>query len=363
MNQTSLRPPDSPPVLLASCFRTSTFFPLVRSPVIAVVRAMNVFIDTNVLLDFFRMSSGDLEELRKLARLASTGNIKLLVSDAVQDEFSRNRENVIAESLTQFKKSKFELHRPNIIRPHAESVELEHMQSRIRELTKTIVDRVTAEAVAGETTADKVVQELFAATEIHTVDSKIVDTAIHRTTLRRPPGKKDSCGDAIHWEWLLAHVSENEDLHVISRDGDFESQLSEGVLDPYLASEWARRKSSTCHLYLSLSSFLKQHFADIQLADQLARGAAIEKLEHSSNFAATHNAIAHLSQFDDFTSAELQRIIEAYQSNNQITWILADDDVKEFAHKLVTMAYSNDLIDAVFPIEEMLNELELQEMP
>jgi predicted nucleic acid-binding protein len=324
---------------------------------------MNVFIDTNVLLDFFRMSSGDLEELRKLARLESTGSIKLLVSDAAFDEFSRNRERVIAESLSQFMKSKFELHRPNIIRPHAESVELEHMQSRIRELTKTIVERVTAEAVAGETTADKVVNELFAAAKIHTVDSKIVDTAIHRTTLRKPPGKKDSFGDAIHWEWLLAHVPKSEDLHIISRDGDFESQLSVGSLEPYLAFEWANRKSSTCHLYLSLSSFLKRHFPNIQLADQLAKGAAIEKLEKSSNFATTHNAVARLTQFDDFTAAELQRIINAYQSNNQINWILGDDDVKEFAHKLVTIAYSSDLVDAVFPIEEMLNELEMQEMP
>lgn len=323
---------------------------------------MNVFIDTNVLLDFFRMSSGDLEELQKLVRLASTGNVNLLVSDVVQDEFMRNRENVIAESLQQFKKSKFELHRPNIVRLHAESVELEQMQSRIRELTNTITERVTAEAVSGETKADKVVGELFAATQIHNVESSIVRTAMDRTALRKPPGKKDSLGDAIHWEWLLRHLPNGEDLHLISRDGDFESKLSAEQLDPYLAKEWSDRKSSVCYLYESLRSFLKRHFANIQLADQIAKDAAIEKLEQSANFATTHNAIARLIQFDDFTSSELCRIIEAYKSNNQIHWILGDDDVKEFAQKLVTMAYSNQLIDEVFPVEQKLNELELQDM-
>lgn len=323
---------------------------------------MNVFIDTNVLLDFFRMSSGDLEELRKIARLENNGNITLLVSDAVQDEFYRNRETVIADSLRQFEKSKFELHRPNIIRPHAESIELEQMQSRIRELTKTIVARVSAEAVATETTADKVVKELFDATRIHVVDAAVIESAIRRTTLRKPPGKKDSCGDAIHWEWLLSHVPANEELHIISRDGDFESDLVEGAIDSYLAREWALRKSATCRLYRSLSGFLKEHFPDIQLADQLAKTAAIEKLEHSSNFATTHNAIAHLSKFDDFTPIDIQRIINAYLTNNQIHWILGDDDVKEFAHKLVTLAYSNELVPDVLPIEEMLNELDLQEM-
>ena len=324
---------------------------------------MNVFIDTNVLLDFFRMSSGDLEELRKVAQLEKNGNIKLLLSNMVQDEFARNRENVIAESLAQFEKSKFELHRPNIVRVHPESVELEQLQSRIRELTKTIVDRVTAEAVAEQTNADNVIGELFAAADIHSVNDSIIRIAMDRTTLRKPPGKKDSCGDAIHWEWLLSHVPNNEDLHIISRDGDFESQLSKGKLDPYLAREWLSRKASYCHLHMSLASFLTAHFANIQLADQIARETAGERIEQSGNFATTHNAIAHLVKCDDFTRQELLRLIDAYKTNNQINWIFGDDDVKAFAHKLVTMAYSNQLIDEVFPIEEMLNELELQSVP
>ena len=79
---------------------------------------MNVFIDTNVLLDFFRMSSGDLEEIRKVAHLSANNKITLFVSDFVRDEFNRNREGVIAQSISQFKKSRLELHRPNIVRAH-----------------------------------------------------------------------------------------------------------------------------------------------------------------------------------------------------------------------------------------------------
>ena len=75
---------------------------------------MNVFIDTNLLLDFFRMSSGDLDEIRKIALLSKSGELNLLISDFVQDEFFRNRETVISTALKQFEKSKAELHRPNI---------------------------------------------------------------------------------------------------------------------------------------------------------------------------------------------------------------------------------------------------------
>jgi hypothetical protein len=295
--------------------------------------------------------------------LSSTSKINLLVSEVVYDEFTRNRDSVIADAIQQFKKTKLELHRPNIIRPHAESVELEHLQGRVKDLTRTIVERVTAEAVAGKTMADQVVQELFDSTKIHKVAPTIINLAINRHSLGRPPGKKDSIGDAVHWEWLLGCVPKNQDLHLISRDGDFESTLSEGTVDSYLLAEWSNRKSSLCHLHRSLESFFRQHFSDIQLADQLEKETAIEKLEQSSNFSTTHNAIARLSQFDDFTADELRRLISAYVSNNQISWILGDKDVKDFAYKLVTMANSNDLWDLAFPIEVSLSELDSEKNP
>ncbi len=324
---------------------------------------MNVFIDTNVLLDFFRMSSGDLEELRKIARLSATDRVKLLISDVVKDEFARNREGVISLSVSQFKKSKLELHRPNIVRVHPESLELQQLQKRFQELLKILSARVVAEAHNRSTKADVVITELFAATTIHNVDADIIDRAMRRVSLGRPPGKEGSIGDAIHWEWLLHHVPNGEELHLISRDGDFESAIPEGALASYLEDEWLSRKGSICTLYRSLAEFLKAHFADVDLADDIDKRVAIERLETSGNFATTHNALARLSTIDDYTPQELRRLITAYESNNQINSIIGDEDVIAFAQKLVTMAYGNQLIDEVYLIEEMLNELELRELP
>ena len=87
--------------------------------------------------------------------------------------------------------------------------------------------------------------------------------------------------------------------------------------------------------------------------------AAIEKLENSPNFATTHNAIERLMTFDDYSREEVLRLISAYQTNNQINWILGDDDVKQFAHKIVTLAHARSLNDKASPIEKMLNDLEV----
>lgn len=319
---------------------------------------MNLFIDTNVLLDFFRMSSGDLEEIRKVVRLSVNSKITLLVSDFVMDEFNRNREGVIAQSISQFQKNKLELHRPNIIRAHPESLQLEQIQKQFQELVKTLSNRAATEAHEKNTKADLVIGELFNSSKICNVGSDIIDKAIRRVTLGSPPGKEGSYGDAIHWEWLLYHVSNGEELHLISRDGDFESAISEGVLASYLDSEWSSIKGSKCTLYRSLAEFLKAHFADIKLADEIDKLIAIERLETSPNFATTHNALSQLNRIDDYTPQELHRLITAYTSNNQIHWIIGDTDVKAFAHKLVEMAIANDLIDKVIPILEILNKLE-----
>jgi predicted nucleic acid-binding protein len=324
---------------------------------------MNVFVDTNVLLDFFRMSSGDLEEIRKIARLSANKKITLLINDFVKDEFARNREGVIAQSISQFNKSKLELHRPNIIRGHPESLELEQIQKRFKELVKILSDRAASEANDINTKADLVIGELFNSAIIHKVDDNTIDKAMRRVALGRPPGKEGSHGDAIHWEWLIHHVSKGDNLHLITRDGDFESPVSEGFLAKYLTNEWISAKESTCTLYRSLTDFLKVHFPEVKLADEIDKYIAIERLETSPNFATTHNAIKKLIGIDDYTPAELQRIINAYITNSQIHWIIGDEDVKAFAHKIVTLAYANGLIDEVFPLGEMLKELEIKENP
>lgn len=321
--------------------------------------ALNLFVDTNVFLDFFRLSSGDLEEVRKIARLEAHGHVNLLISDVVVDEFKRNRESVIAAALAQFKKSSCELNRPNIIRAYAESDGLEEIQRNFRSTQKSLCERVEREAAAEETRADIVIGELFSAVTVQSVPDDIINNALRRVARRRPPGKEKSPGDAIHWEWLLLQVPEGEDLHLISRDGDFGSDLSKGRLSKYLEQEWEKKKNSRCVLYESLPNFLKDHFPSIRLADEIDREAAVQLFEGTRSFVATHSAIAQLSKFDEYDKDQLLRLINVYISNEQIYWILGDADVEQFAHRLVEMAYAHDLINEVYPVEELLNDLEL----
>jgi len=320
---------------------------------------MNIFIDANIFLDFFRLSTGDLEELRKITALSRAGTITLLISSTVLDEFSRNRERVIAKSIEQFKSTSFSLHRPNIVRAHDESSELEELRLSVETTKKTLLDKVESEAQECSTKADVVILELFNAIPDHDVDEAVYELAAMRVRKGKPPGKPGSIGDAVHWEWLLQVVPNGDDLHLISRDGDFQSPINKGNLADYLSKEWTSHKASSCKLYHSLTQFLNQNLDDVRLVDEIDKQGAIVRLQESLNFTTTHNAIADLDALDDFSPEEIKLLLESYISNNQISLIIGDEDVLKFAHKIIILAYEMDLIDEAFPLEEMINDLEL----
>ena len=319
---------------------------------------LNIFIDTNILLDFYRLSSGDLEELRKIAKLSKAGKIRLLVSDYVKDEYYRNREGVINSAVEQFKKSRIELHLPNLVKVYSTALELRTIKDTFESKKGVLISEVYENIANASLMADSVIEDLFASTEIHSVSAGVINAGVERSTHARPPGKRESCGDAVHWEWLLTILPVNEDLIIISADKDYESPLHPGNLSNYLRDEWKEKKRSECILYSSLTAFLTDLFPDIKLADEVDKVCAIEQLEASYNFKTTHEAISRLTQFDDFSEAEILRLVKAYNTNDQVSRILGDDDIRDFAIKLCNWAIEAELHEEVEPLVELLEKLE-----
>jgi hypothetical protein len=89
------------------------------------------------------------------------------------------------------------------------------------------------------------------------------------------------------------------------------------------------------HYYRSLSSFLHAKYPDIHFAPELEKTLAIRDFVASRNFSQTHAAVAALRRFAEFTTSELNDIVNAAISNNQIAWIITDIDVKSFLTKVI----------------------------
>jgi hypothetical protein len=291
---------------------------------------MKLFIDTNIFLSFYHLTSEDLEELRKLAVLLDQKKVTLYVTDQVRAEFSRNRENKIADAVKRLTDQRLNLQFPQLCKDYAEYNELRELQRSYESAHSSLLEKIGRDVAEQTLKADKTIQELFTkATIIETTDT-LVERARLRIQVGNPPGKEGSLGDAISWEALLSEVSEKDELFFITDDRDYVSVLNENEFNGFLLGEWTQRKGGRIGFYRRLSSFFKDKFPDIKLATELEKELLIRDLANSPNFSQTHNIISKLSKFTEFTAAQLSEIIQAALSNSQVSYIMGDSDVYAF---------------------------------
>jgi hypothetical protein len=296
---------------------------------------MNIFIDTNIFLSFYHLSSDDLEELRKLAVLAREGKVTLLIPNQVEDEFKRNRAGKIADAIKRMKEQNRPLQLPLIAKQYPEYAELRDANEISCRRLDSIIEHIKDDVADNNLEADAVIEELFLVAHKVPSTDKIIENAKKRMELGRPPGKKGSIGNAINWESLKGEIESGEDLYIVSDDVDYASPLDESEFDPYLKNEWHEYIKSEIYFYKRLSSFFREKFPEIKLATELEKDLLIRELVESSSFEKTHMIITKLSRLSDFTQAQINEIIAAAVTNNQIFWIAMDPDIKYFYDNLI----------------------------
>jgi hypothetical protein len=291
---------------------------------------MQLFLDTNIYLGFFKLSGDDLEELRKLAVAVRSGGTVLYLTDHVCDEFRRNRAGTISDSLKLVETAQLPKSYPRLFTNLDGYSQLRKTLETFEQQRAVLLEEARTAALGGELQADQLIRELFEIACRVTLSTDIRSAAETRRLLGNPPGKKDSIGDAINWESLLSAVPDGEDLVLVSADRDYASKLDPRVADEFLSAEWSGVKHAELSLHDSLTAAFKDHYPAIHLAADLEKSLAIDALIATPSFRDTHLAIQRLSAFAEFTSEEAASMIEAAASNSQIRQIICDADVRLF---------------------------------
>ncbi len=182
---------------------------------------MNIFLDTNVVLSFYHLSSDDLEELKKLAVLPRQGKVHLVVPDQVKDEFRRNRQAKIADALKRLRENRTAFQLPQLAKQYDEYDKLDKALAQAEKALKKLIGQIEEDALKRSLEANSVIEELFEVADPFPVIARDIKRAQLRSDIGNPPGKKGSLGDAIIWEALLRHAPAGEDLFFISDDSDY----------------------------------------------------------------------------------------------------------------------------------------------
>ena len=294
---------------------------------------MHVFIDTNILLNFFHFTKEEIDALSNVFASHDQGAATVHLTEQVRDEFLRNRENKIKDALKKFKDVKFTAQLPAFMKQYEEYEQIRQKSVELQELAKAISQKVDVDVIENKLLADTLIKDIFNRNLIATTPD-IFGKAHMRMLLGNPPGKNGSMGDAVNWVALLAAVPNGENLHIISEDGDFYSALDENRPHPFLKQEWKNKKQAEVFVYRTLSSFLKKHFDGVAFSYDKTKDALIESLTETGSFAGTHHLIAKLEQFGYFSLQEVQRILSAALINKQFGWIVDDPDVYTFLKRV-----------------------------
>lgn len=291
---------------------------------------MHVFIDTNILLNFFHFTKEDIDALSSVFASHKHGAATVHLTQQVCDEFLRNRENKIKDALKRFKDVKFSAQLPAFMKQYEEYEQIRQKSSELQELVKTVSKKVDDDVIKSGLLTDALIKDIFAKSNPIETTSELYAKAQMRVALGNPPGKGGSLGDSVNWTALLSAVPNHQNIHIISEDGDFYSTLDEKRPHPFLKEEWKREKNGELFVYRELSTFLYEHFDGVAFSYDQNKDDLINNLAGSGSFATTHSLIAKLEQFGYFSLKEVQRILAAAVANDQFGWIVGDDDVRAF---------------------------------
>lgn len=295
---------------------------------------MNLFIDTNIFLNFYHFSKNDLEELDKLSVTIRNKEIDLYLPEQVENEFYRNRDKKISSALEEFKKGKMQNGFPHMTKQYEEFKKMRDSIKAFEISKQKLLDLLEKDIRNNNLKADQVITKLFSQSISIALADNIYHSAVRRFNLGNPPGKNNSYGDAVNWESLLSGIPQNEEIFIITEDGDYLSAFDKTMINSFLLSEWKKKKNSNITFYKDLSSFFKDKFPDIKLAEEQAKNLLIEELFKSETFSKTNSLLAGLAKFPDFSRAQVNDILSASIINPRIYWIGDQDFVNETLHTI-----------------------------
>ena len=305
---------------------------------------LHVFVDANIFLSFFRYTENDLDALRRVFASHEDGVVTVYLTQQVQDEVHRNRENMLYSAMETFRKPGIGIKTPSFVQNYPETQKLSDLLKNMVRIHKQLLDKIEADIRKKDLLADRLLKDVFASGRVLQRNGDIDDMAIQRMHVGNPPGKRRSVGDTINWLTLLDEVPDRKDIHIISEDGDFFSLFDKEAPNPFLSNEWTATKSSALYVYRGLKPFMEKHFDGTDFALGI-KAELIERLKHSPSFATTHDIVAELEDCSYYSLIEVLQVLDAVVQNDQVHWIVTDSDVSDFLIR-ITEPYLHEITDS-----------------
>lgn len=291
-----------------------------------------IFIDTNILLDFYRVDSGD--AALSLLKYFDGNYQRIITTSEVEMEFKKNRQHIILKQISSIKINKSELIKiPSFLRDSRLEKSVKATQAKLNKESGSLIER-SLKILKNPSLYDPVyraLQKLFHArkschlTRDKKVRFEIREDAKKRFMLGYPPRKDSdtSIVDAINWEWII-HCAKNcsDSIVIVSRDKDYgEHYQNESILNDWLLDEFKDRVGRRRSILLTkrLTEAFKLASISVSQDEERSEEELLEKRYYESNFKNFLINESHVS---------FRKFWDTTEAKNYITRIMKLDDEK-----------------------------------
>jgi hypothetical protein len=229
-----------------------------------------LFVDTNILLDFYRIRKSDVST-KYLEQLEACKD-RLIIGSQVEMEYKKHRQGVIVESLRNFTSPDWgKLAAPALVADIQAAKMIEKKKKELIEQQRKVDEKIQS-VLSDPTHHDLVYQTLqrlfkhdspFNLSRDKKERITIRNLARKRFTLGYPPRKQGdtSIGDAVNWEWIVkCSADSGKHVVIVTRDTDY-GAIYDGTsyLNDWLRQEFSERVSKKRKILLTdrLSKGLK----------------------------------------------------------------------------------------------------------
>ncbi|HHL3494106.1 TPA: PIN-like domain-containing protein [Legionella pneumophila] len=318
---------------------------------------LSLFMDANIFLNFYSYSKDEIDTLAKLYGKLCENHFQILITELLEDEFFRRRENRFKEVLDSKVDIKISIDNiPVVFSNEIEDTrELNDARKNLKKASKEysnlyykILKKIKYNFSNNTLFPDELISRIFKKAKKIDLTQVILEKAKSRTEINNPPGNKNELCDRIHWESLLYGVDDSHDLVIISNDSSFKSVIDSNI-NPFLQKEWNEKKQTSIEIFKTITDFSKAYFPEFELQSEVASEIKneISLLKKSNSFSETHIIIEALNRYyENLTRQHIKQIIMAYKSNNQIYGIITDEDVKKFLLRLKEHKNYDDILNS-----------------
>jgi len=221
-----------------------------------------LFVDTNVLLDFYRIRKTDIST--KYLEQLEICKDRLIIGSQIEMEYKKNRQRVIVESLNNFTSPDWgKLSVPALVADLQATKMIEKNKKELIVQQKKVNEKIQS-ILSNPTHHDSVYQTLqrifknespFNLSRTKKERIAIRNLAKKRFVLGYPPRKQadTSIGDAINWEWIVKCAAESgKHVMIVTRDTDYGAIYDgKSYLNDWLKQEFSERVSNKRKIILT----------------------------------------------------------------------------------------------------------------